>query len=120
MYYLERARKIALNNNQSYHIAAWAKKRGSYVFGVNSRRCSAQFEREHENGYKCYYLHAEMDLIKKIGSGNTSTIYVARFGKDGSTTMAMPCKWCQKALLKNGIRKAYYTNWDGDWEVLRL
>ncbi len=118
MYY--RARKIALNNNHTYHLAAFAKKRSGFVFGTNSDRCSAKFARTHPDGSVGYHLHAEMDLINKFDTGTIPEIHVARFKANGDMTMAKPCRYCQKFLRRHGVRKVYYTDWDGSWTYMRI
>ena len=118
MYY--KARKLALNNNHGFHIAAFTKVRGSYRWGVNSDRKSAKFKRKYSDGSYGYHLHAEMDLIRKCEEGTVKVIHVIRFKKNGTVTMAKPCTHCQRFLRDHGIIKVYYTNWDGKWEVMRL
>lgn len=118
MYY--RARKIALNNNHSYHIVAFVKKGSGFIFGTNSERCSAKFARRHPDGSVGYHLHAEMALINKLDIGDVDEIHVIRFRKNGDMTMARPCKYCQKFLKRHGIRKVKYTDWDGNWDCMRI
>ena len=120
MYYLNKARDIALSNSQQYHLVAWSKKGTSIIFGTNTIRCSAKFGRTHPDGTKGYHLHAEMDLIRKFKPGEVSEINVVRFLKDGSLTMAMPCKYCQKYLKQYGVKKVRYTDWNGNWKILKI
>ena len=120
MYYLNKAREVALSNKQQYHLAAWAKKGSSIIFGTNSVKCSARFERTHPDGTKGFHLHAEMDLIRKFKPGTLKEISVVRFSKKGFPTMSKPCCYCQAFLKKFGVKKVYYTDWDGDWQVMRF
>tara|TARA_A100001011_G_C14294545_1_gene837827 strand:+ start:1732 stop:2091 length:360 start_codon:yes stop_codon:yes gene_type:complete len=115
-----RAREIALNNNHTYHIAAFAKRGNGFVFGKNSDRCSAKFERIHPDGSFGYHLHAEMDLINKFKVGTISEIHVVRFRKNGEMTMARPCKYCQRFLKRHGVRKVNYTDWNGNWTCMKI
>ena len=119
MYYTK-VREEALNNNHNYHLAAYAKSGSSYFIGINSNRKSTKFRRKYRDGTFGYHLHAEMDLIRRREEGTLRIIHVIRFKKDGSVTMAMPCKHCQKFLKKHGVRKVHYTNWQGEWEVMKL
>ena len=118
MYY--KARDLALNNDHTFHIVAYAKVRSSYRIGVNSNRNSTKFKRKYKDGTYGYHLHAEMDLIRQCPRGAIKEIHVVRFFKNGEATMSKPCKFCQKFLREHGITKVHYTNWEGEWEVMRL
>ena len=120
MYYLTKAKEIALNNSHDYHLAAWAKKGSSVIFGTNSDRSSAKFKRVHPDGTEGFHLHAEMDLIRQFKPGEVSEMRVIRFSKNGTPTMSKPCLYCQKFLRKHGVKKVHYTEWDGSWETMRL
>ena len=119
MYYLTKAREVALNNSHEYHLAAWAKKGSSVIFGTNSDRSSTKFKRIHPDGTEGFHLHAEMDLIRQFKPGEVSAIRVARFAKNGTPTMSKPCLYCQRFLRKHGVRKVHYTEWDGSWKIMR-
>ena len=120
MYYLNKAREIALSNSHQYHLAAWAKRGSSVIFGMNSSRSSTKFKRVYADGNEGFHLHAEMDLIRKFKPGEIREIRVVRFSKEGLPTMSKPCIYCQRFLRKHGVRKVYYTEWDGTWQIMRL
>lgn len=120
VYYPIELKDKALNNSHIFHLTAWAKIGKSYVYGVNSDRCSTRFARRYADGNMGYHLHAEMDLLKKIKGTNITEINVVRFSKRGVPTMAKPCKHCQRFLKENGVRKVHYTNWNGEWETMKL
>lgn len=115
-----KARDLALSNNHDYHLAAYTKVRSTYRLGVNSNKKSVKFKRRYRDGTFGYHLHAEMDLIRQFPEGSVKEITVVRFMKNGDATMAMPCKHCQRFLKRHGVKKVYYTNWDGGWEVMKL
>lgn len=122
MYYPHRARELATNNSEQFQLAAWSKKRSGLVFGVNSmNRLSSKFRRVYPDGTTGFHLHAEMDLIRKFRPGSLKRISVIRFSKKtGEPTMSKPCIYCQKFLKQHGVISVRYTNWDGQWEILRL
>ena len=120
MYYPAKAREVALNNNQPFHLAAWTKRGNSIVFGTNSERCSTKFKRIHPDGTKGFHLHAEMDLIRRFKRGTVKEISVIRFSKSGEVTMSKPCCFCQKLLRQHGVKRVRYTDWDGSWQILSL
>jgi deoxycytidylate deaminase len=115
-----KARDLALNNNHTYHLVAYAKIGSSYLMGINSDRNSAKFKRRYQDGTYGYHLHAEMDLIRQCPEGSIRTIRVVRFRKNGNKTMSMPCRYCQRFLREHGVVRVHYTNWEGEWEVMRL
>ena len=115
MYYVNKLKKIALKNNNDFHVIAWTKIGSSIITGVNTGRCSLKFSREYPDGTLGYHLHAEMDLLRKLRKNSVNKIYVARFTKGGKLTMAKPCKYCEKYLRDFNIKKVYYSNWDGNF-----
>ena len=65
-------------------------------------------------------MHAEMALLKKCEEGAVDTVNVIRFKKNGEVTMAKPCRFCEIFLRNHGVKKVYYTNWEGEWESFVL
>ena len=118
MYYS--ARRAALHNNDAFHLAAFTGKKRDPIGINNHARKTAKFRKRYKNSNETYYeLHAEVDLILKIDK-IPERIFVTRFFKDGSVTMAKPCIHCQNFLRIKGVKIVRYTNWAGDWEELRL
>lgn len=56
-------------------------------------------------------VHAEVKAMRGVSSDQLigSTIYIARVMPRGNTALSKPCKHCQKALDKAGVRKVVYT-----------
>ena len=67
-----------------------------------------------------YDGHAEMILCDRVNFKKSDTVHVVRFLKDGTPTMAKPCKYCQRYLYKSGVRTVRYTDWQGQWKKLKL
>lgn len=121
MYYPTVVKKIALNNGQPFHLAAWVKIGNTPIIGVNSERCSCKFHRVHQDGTSGYHLHAEMDLLRQLDPAwKIKEINVVRFHKNGKPTMAMPCKFCKKFLLDFGIVRVNYSDWNGNMSKVYL
>lgn len=122
MYYPDRAREIATNSSEQFHLVAWFKRKGELVFGTNSNsRFSARFRRVYPDKTVGFHLHAEMDLIRKFRPGTVKKISVMRFSrKTGEPTMSKPCVYCQRFLRQHGVRTVRYINWEGKWEILKL
>ena len=65
-------------------------------------------------------LHAEVDACLGVAEADLegADLYVARILKDGRVAMAKPCQVCIKFIIDVGIRRVYYTQWDGSLEAL--
>lgn len=65
-------------------------------------------------------LHAEIDACSRISKSQLkgTTIYVYRELADGKTASAKPCLSCQSKLKKFGIKRAIFTNENGEVEEL--
>ena len=76
--------------------------------GVNKDRNNPEFVK---CGPADYAVHAEIAALRSCGNTPVKggTIYVARVGGTGEARMSKPCKNCQKALRRAGIRKVVYT-----------
>ena len=118
MYY--RAKNLAMSNGRTYHVAAILKRKGCVVrVGENTDKTHPKFKRQYPDGTWASHMHAEMNVLRFAQPGDE--IEVIRFSKCGDQrTMAKPCKLCQEAIKRAGIKKVKYTNWEGEWETLQL
>ena len=118
MYY--RAKNLAVNNGRTYHIAAILRRNGSVIrVGENTDKTHPRFKRQYKDGSWASHMHAEMNVRRFAKPGDE--IEVLRFKKcDHALTMAKPCHLCMRELIKSGISKVRYTNWDGEWEEIKL
>lgn len=118
MYY--EARERALKSGGLFHLAAFTRNDRNRI-GVNRHgKNSAKYFRRYKNSRDTFHeVHAEVDLILKLREV-PDKIHVVRFFKDGTPTMARPCIHCQNFLKHKGVKVVRYTNWDGEWEELRL
>lgn len=64
-------------------------------------------------------VHAEIaalaPLLKQDVDWAHTTIYVYRELKDKQVSCARPCKACAQLIRELGIKKVYYTDWDGSF-----
>jgi deoxycytidylate deaminase len=113
-----KAKTIAMNNGQPYHLACILKRGKSMLrIGTNSYKTHPRFGRKFKSGPKeVFTLHAEMDVLRFAQPGDD--IIVLRFRADGSLAMAKPCIDCQKIIEEESIRRVYYSNSDGD--IIRM
>lgn len=113
-----------LNNNPYQKIVAALVILGkSEYFGYNmSSKSHPQMLRTFRNGQFGACTHAEVSALNKVPrqSRHLATIFVARWTKDGTLTMARPCYMCQDFLSINGLnrRNIWYSNWEGGWDCL--
>ena len=116
MYY--RAKNLAMNNGLDYHVVAILRRRGRIIkIGENTTKTHPRFKRQYSDGTWASHMHAEMNVLRFSQSGDE--IEVMRFSKCGKhMTMAKPCPACEKEIIKAGIKKVRYTNWDGEWEEM--
>ena len=118
MYY--RAKNAAVNNGRVYHVAAVLKRNGRVVrIGTNTDKTHPKFKRQYPDGTWGSHMHAEMDVLRFAKPGDD--LEVMRFRKcDHSLTMAKPCRYCLKEIIKAGISGVKYTDWNGEWKNLSL
>lgn len=93
--------------------AVLAYRKRVISIGMN-RSKTHPFQKLHAKNIDAICLHAEIDAIKNaIKQGVTDfsglTLYVARVKKDLTTGLAKPCKGCQRAIDKYGIKEVVYT-----------
>ena len=118
MYY--RARSLALGNGRTYHIAAILRRNGRVVkIGENTNKTHPRFKRQYEDGSWASHMHAEMNVLRFAKPGDE--LEVMRFKKcDHTFSMAKPCSLCMSEIIRAGIKKIRYTNWNGEWEEIIL
>lgn len=63
--------------------------------------------------------HAEEVALRRAGSADGATIYVARMTRSGKIGLARPCRRCQATLLEHGVQYAIWTEPTG-WGKSRI
>ena len=118
MYY--RARDRALNNGQTYHLAAILRRRGRVVrLGTNTSKTHPRFKRKYPDGTYSAHMHAEMNVLRFARPGDT--LEVMRFLKRAHEfAMAKPCHHCIELIRDVGISTVRYTNYEGNWEEMSV
>lgn len=61
-----------------------------------------------------------MILCDKVRDIKGEVVHVARFLRDGTPTMARPCRFCQKFLYTAGVTRVRYTDWNGKWHKMKI
>ena len=69
-------------------------------------------------------IHAELAAIIGVNKSDLPSmdIYVARImrSKDEPLGMSRPCQQCMVMIREAGLKRIYYTNRDGNWEMEKL
>lgn len=66
---------------------------------------------------KCPEAHAEFRVCKMLTP--RSVVFVVRINRKDEFVMAKPCKSCQQQMKMRGVKRCYYTTYDG-WGVLEF
>lgn len=90
----------------------------STITATNDGQTSPKFRVKHDDGNVSYSGHAETRALiawRWYDHPEKLKVVVKRIKKDGTYAMAKPCKNCQIALWKAGIkaRNVWYTGEDG-------
>ena len=67
-------------------------------------------------------LHAELSCVLNLDKSITqgASIMVVRIRSNGDYALSKPCEMCHGSLLFTGVKKVYYSNNEGELEVMRL
>lgn len=110
---------MALNNDSPFHLTALLCRGKSIIKArANSSKTHPKYGRTYKSGFCGYALHAEMAILNYSKPGDY--VIVMRWTSKGEMTMAMPCEACQRFLRQAKIRKVYYSDWDGQFQMMRL
>lgn len=106
------------------HVCAIAKVGRTKWFGYNNAKSHPRARRKFRDGEMgCCPIHAEMDALMKVprASRERAKLFVFRFLKDGTLSMAKPCEMCQSFLEAEGVKLSniYFTDWNGEWKNLK-
>lgn len=101
-------RKYVLDDEERLHV---------YEYGHNSYDIHPL-----TRFYKYPHMHAETHAILNRGMVESQgcDMLVTRILKNNKNTMAKPCNSCLALMKEAGIINAYYTNWDGDIECIKV
>ena len=115
-----RAKKLAINNGRTYHLAAILRRNGKVIrIGENTDKTHPRFKRQYHDGTWGSHMHAEMNVLRFAKEGDI--LEVMRFTKKAnSLTMAKPCNFCMDQIQKAGIKKVRYTDWSGHWKEIKF
>jgi deoxycytidylate deaminase len=127
--YLEITRSLApdIFPHRTFHTTFIIKKNKIQKIGINCNKT-------HPKNLKYDYVgregvdirgfvgvHSELSAILKYGKDDCSDcIFVnVRIDKNGSVSMAMPCRGCQSLFNQVGFKRVYYTDRNGEFKIWR-
>lgn len=66
-------------------------------------------------------MHAEISALNKTTAKyrKNAIVFVGRTTKDGKLAIAKPCSKCEKILKKVGVKRIWYSTYDG-WKRMEL
>ena len=109
------ARREAEKSNYIYRVGAVLLKKGRVVSrGFNCLAYRSDLKRV---GY--YSIHAEVSCLLRAKCDG-DTIVVVRVLRNGNLTCAKPCDKCLLYAEHAGVRKIYYSDWDGTVGFVKL
>lgn len=67
-------------------------------------------------------LHAELGAILNMPRHSTegADIYVVRVNREGELRNSKPCSMCYEAMKFVGIKRVYYSNENGTYEMMKI
>lgn len=70
---------------------------------------------------QCFTQHAEFNALircKDRYDPKTLIMYIARLTRTDYLSFSRPCEDCQALILETGLKKVYYSNYQGKAELL--
>jgi len=103
-------KKIAINSCLLHkHGACLFQGDKIFSFGVN------KYYRNNTSPLYRLSVHAEIDALVKCNKFSKGMdVLIIRLGKNNKLKYSRPCNGCIEKLREKGIRKAYYSNSNGD------
>jgi len=76
------------------------------------------------NGHRGWSIHAEVNALKKLKrqkrGAEGADIYVYRFLANGDYGIAKPCPDCMSEIISSGIKRIYYSDYDGKMKMMKV
>lgn len=116
-FFLEAKKESLKSDYEKHKIGAVAVYKGKVIArGHNSSKShpiQKKYNLKAKNIKKSNFLHAEMDLVRKLRKMPISykkvEIYVFRQNSEGQFFIVKPCISCELALRNLGIKSVFYT-----------
>lgn len=104
----------AVRNGLGFHLGARLRRGRKHIVreGINRKKTHPA-----SRGTPCQSQHAEMNVLVAARPGDH--LEVKRWLKDGTLTMARPCKHCTALILQKKIATVTYSDWDGNLVTVR-
>jgi len=77
-----------------------------------------------KDGYRGRSLHAEANALNQLrwqkNGAEGADIYVYRFLANGNYGIAKPCENCMEQIISSGIRRVYYSDYEGIMKIIKI
>ena len=109
-----------VNPHRAKHFSFLCKRNTILSVGMNS------YDKTHtiakDLGYRKNNIHSELDAVLRFEGGkkdirNLDLVNI-RLNRHGHVKMAMPCEGCTRLIVDLGIRRVWYTDFFGDFQLL--
>lgn len=115
--FLELAEKVSRLSNYRVKVGAVIVKNGNVV-SVGFNRTFGGDKIIIYNGRKVRSIHAElMAIVHAETSLDGAEIFVFSKMKNGKWRLSRPCESCMSAIAEAGIKRVYYTTYEGKIKV---
>ena len=107
--------------NEFFNAALEQSRKSNYkvplgaIFVNQNKIVGRGFNAVFTTGKSDYGRHAEISALNNTTARyrKNAIVYVGRTTKDGNLAMAKPCHDCTKILKKYGVKRVWYSDFDG-------
>jgi len=114
--------KTAMNRHDGFNIGAVVVDRQgcilSYGFNSYHKTHPSMIKNVYYNDHQIF-VHAECDALYSVDPKTQPfAIIICRLNKKNEFMNAKPCTGCYLEILKSGIKRIYYTNFEGELTLI--
>jgi deoxycytidylate deaminase len=77
-----------------------------------------------KKNHRGYSIHAEVNALNRLkrqkNGARGADMYVYRFLANGNYGIAKPCSDCMKEIINSGIKRVYYSDYDGNMKIIKI
>lgn len=114
---LKAAIKAAFDSDFREHKVGAALFKGARLLSLG-----ANYKKSHPANTACWSQHAEFSTLLGYEQEELAgtTLYVARLTRTNRVSCARPCPECQALILRKGVDRVFFTNYEGVLEEMDL
>ena len=77
-----------------------------------------------KKNHRGFSIHAEVNALNRLkrqkNGAEGADIYVYRFLANGDYGLAKPCSDCMSEIISSGIKRIYYSDYDGKMKMIKV